>query len=287
MLAVGSGMPASPLARRRRDEPAPAGDVRVEVGPGRARVDDDPGELRAAAVRQQDRVLALPVVVGAVVREHDRIALVDREQPVGGARAQVAGLRAAHRHEGESRNQDALFTTKAGHVCSRGHDSKGIDCAFRVCDGGRACRGLPTRRGQRRNGGQQRHERRRGNQRRRGCQRRRGHWRRRRLDGRFRHRRWRWDRTAAGGAAARRVRAAPREQRARGRRRERWKWGQGRRGRGGDDRRRWNRRTRREQRRHRRPGGTAGAGGRAASPARRRPRPGRATPSTRPASPSR
>ena len=92
---------AQPAGGGRRHQSSPAGHVGVEVGPGPAGVHDDAGQLRPAAVRQQDGVLTLPVVGGAVVGEQDRVALVDGEKPMRNARAEVPALGAAQRQEGE------------------------------------------------------------------------------------------------------------------------------------------------------------------------------------------
>ena len=67
---------------RRLDHLLPAVDVRREVRPVRARVDDDADQRRSTRVGQQHRVFPGPVVGRRVVRDDHRVPLVDRQRPV-------------------------------------------------------------------------------------------------------------------------------------------------------------------------------------------------------------
>src|SRR5262249_4549126 len=74
---------------RRGDEIPPAVRVLIEVHPERRRVDDDAGQRRTAAVREQHRILAQPDAGTVGLVEDPRLPLVSGEQPLGTLRPRV------------------------------------------------------------------------------------------------------------------------------------------------------------------------------------------------------
>ena len=138
---------------RARPRPARASRRRSpDVGPGRARVDDDPGELGTAAVRQQDSVLALPVVVGASLASTIGLRSSTGRSPWGALEPRLrlsAQLIAGNAKATASASVRALFSLQNRPTAAVGGMIARVpDRVFHVRDRSRTVRrGLPIRRG--------------------------------------------------------------------------------------------------------------------------------------------